>query len=126
MGYYMTQMDTDFKISANKFPALIQSVKSLPRQSTYAWVNMEYANANNIEDIFNYWRWEVTLDESGDIVDIYFSGEKMGDDEIFFKAIAPFVEPDSFIQMRGEGDDMWRWFFDGKNCIEKYATITWD
>lgn len=126
MGYYMWQSETDFSVLADKIPAMIEAIKSLPTQSTYAWVNMEYAKSNNVQDIFEHWRWSVTIDEStGDIVDIYFNREKLGDDEILFKAIAPFVEAGSYIQMRGEQDDMWRWCFDGTKCVEKYPEIEW-
>ena len=104
--------------------SLLEKIKSIP--NAHAWVNKKYVKIENIKDAFEYWRWTVEIDEStNDIVDIYFNGEKLGDDYVFFQAIAPFVEADSYIQMLGEESNMWRWYFDGNTCIDQQPTITW-
>ena len=103
---------------------MLEKIKSIP--NAHAWVNKKYVKIENIKDAFEYWRWTVEIDEStNDIVDIYFNGEKLGDDYVFFQAIAPFVEADSYIQMLGEESNMWRWYFDGNTCIDQQPTITW-
>ena len=56
--------------------------------------------------------------------EIYFDGEKLGDDAILFEAIAPYVKKGSFIEMNGEDGCIWQWQFNGKTCIEKAATVS--
>ena len=71
------------------------------------------------------WRYDITTDiATGDIFGIEFRGEKSGDEEYLFGAIAPFVVPDSYIQFRGEDGAIWRWIFDGQNAHEVNAVVT--
>lgn len=143
MGYYIEQTDCKFFVPSDKIEPMIQAIRSLANKnnlmgggsyhggekvsSHYSWVDMKFATLEDIAEIFYCWRWTVERDEqTGDIVDIYFSGEKLGDDFILFKTIAPFVKTDSFIEIRGEDNAMWRWHFNGEKCVEKTPTITWD
>lgn len=127
MGYYVTQDDCNFFVPADKIPAMIEAIHNLDNGYDYSWVNMAFLKSNDIVEIFQCWRWCIKLDQAtGDIVDIIFDGEKLGDDEVLLKAIAPFVKAGSFIEMNGEGNDMWRWYFDGEKMVEKLPTITWD
>jgi hypothetical protein len=51
-------------------------------------------------------------------LELRFTGQKLGDDNILFAALAPYVEADSYITMVGEsedGDEFWRWVFDGQH-----------
>ena len=59
------------------------------------------------------------------VTGISFDGERQdGTETAMFDSIAPFVEPGSYIEMQGEDGEVWRWVFDGVNCIEKNAEIT--
>ena len=49
-----------------------------------------------------------------------FIGEKYGDEEIFFAALAPFVEKDSYISFEGEDGCKWTWCFNGKEVRQSY------
>lgn len=128
MGYYMSQNDCRFFVPASNVQSMIEAIHNLDNGSDYSWVNMSFlSKSNDIVEIFQCWRWRIELDQdTGDIVDIFFDGEKMGDDEVLLKAIAPFVKANSFIEMNGEDNAMWRWHFDGEKLIEKFPTITWD
>ena len=66
------------------------------------------------------------ISENGNIFELNFAGEKLGDDEILFQAIAPFVKKDSYIEMQGECGLIWRWSFDGKTMKEKTANIMFE
>ncbi len=128
MGYYMIQVDSHFHIDANKIPAVIAAIHTLGNKNEYsnfAWVNNEFVNSNDIVEVFGFWRWDISLNDKGDVSYIAFNGEKLGDDFVLFKTIAPFVRAGSYIEMRGEETDMWRWYFDGETCVEKTPTISW-
>jgi len=72
--------------------------------------------------------WEPGFNDKGDIVYLGFIGEKASDEdeEVVLKAIAPYVGELSYIGMRGEDGDMWRWYFVGGKCYELHAKIVWD
>lgn len=40
-----------------------------------------------------------------------FVGDKLGDDYDFWRELAPYVAPTSYIEFRGEDDAEWRWEF---------------
>lgn len=42
-----------------------------------------------------------------------------------FRAIAPYVEPDSYIEWRGEESAFWRFDFDGEKLTERHGEIIW-
>ena len=124
MGYYMDQVGADFFIAKENFPDVIRAIHQM--DSDGSWVRSEFRETTDLEEIFNCWRWEIFFDEDGNVTDITFRGEKLGDDEVLFKAIAPYVKKGSFIQMNGEGTDQWRWVVNGVSCYEQHPTVIWD
>ena len=62
-------------------------------------------------------------DEYYVIVDFY--GEKLGDDDIFFKLIAPYCE-DGYFQFLGEDGDRFRYIVKDGKFDEKFATVSWE
>jgi hypothetical protein len=144
MGYCISQADSKFFVAAKDIPAMMDSIRdlALPRHeneqrggqwaegqkkaSWFSWVDMSFSQAATIEEMFKCWRWNICSNENGDIDEIEFRGEKLGQDDVLFNAIAPFVKKDSFIEMTGEDGARWRWVFDGKNCFEKQAKVSWE
>lgn len=125
MGYWMQQIEQAFTIKAENKKAALAAIKELANHEVqwYSWVETkEFVEAETLAKAFDAWRWQVE-EEDEDIVYIYFGGEKLGDDEILFKAIAPYVEDGSFIEMSGEDGARWRWIFENGDCIEKDALI---
>lgn len=132
MGYCMDQGETKFRIKAENKAKAHQAVRGLLAKTSkmsgfassgssvtrhFSWVDMdELRTTKTIEGQLKAWRWEADTDEkTGDVVNLHFRGEKLGDDTVLFGALAPFVEDGSFIQMSGEDGAVWRWCFaDGK------------
>ena len=128
MGYCMTQMDQNFKMKGENIPMAWEALKKkLDGKTITSWVDNRAAiNASSFEDTMKRCRWEVEIEDTRDIEYIEFYGEKLGDDMAVFEAIAPYVEPDSYIQMQGEDGYIWRWVFDGKSVVEKSGRIVFD
>lgn len=143
MGYCITQSCSEFFIPKENIPDLIKAIRSLSgkdyedqrrggsyisggtkNQSWFSWVDMSFVNSNDIQDIFDCWRWNVELDDEGNIDVILFRGEKSGEDKLLFDTIAPFVKTGSFIEMTGEDGYCWRWLFKDSKCTE--ITPKWD
>ena len=127
-------MEAKFYILERNQKEALQAIKSLAGKENikdssgahFSWVDTEsFVKARHIEDAFKAWRWFVEFDTCDNIINISFEGEKYGDDLIFFKVIAPYVEAGSYIQMQGEDGEMWRWVFDGKTVKEVKPKIAW-
>lgn len=72
--------------------------------------------------------WELWTKDGASVSGISFVGEKSADYmEQTLRDIAPFVEPESFIEMRGDEGEVWRWVFrDGKVwTVTPKITVDW-
>lgn len=135
MGYYMQKREGDVFIAKEDQDKALQAIKDLVGKETitdssgshFSWVNThEFLKATTLSEALIAWRWETELDDEDNIIDLYFNGEKYGDDGVVFAAIAPYVKAESYMEMSGEDGAIWRWIFDGQSCAEKYPTISWD
>lgn len=131
----MRLMEAQFRILAEKKEYALKAIKELKGKGTiqgragrhFSWVeDSKFVDVQYLEEALKAWRWYPKNDTDGNIIGISFEGEKAGDDKILFDAIAPFVEDESYIQMRGEEEDIWRWEFDNGKCKEKKARIEFD
>lgn len=140
MGYCIEQTDSKFFIAKEDKKKALAAIKELANhpekmgggswrgaERWFAWVTTHhFVNATTLEEALRAWRWEPINDKEGNVVDIHFEGEKSGDDQHLFSAIAPFVKKRSFIQMRGEDNTVWKWAFDGTDCQEVMGRILFD
>lgn len=125
MGYYVSQRGCNFFIAAENKEKALQAIKDLGDKPMFSWVdNKSYLEADTLAKAMNAWRWSID-EEDDNVVNICFDGEKLGDDEVLFQTIAPFVKADSYIEMDGEEGCLWRWVFDGKRCQEVTPQIIW-
>lgn len=129
MGYCMSQNESKFHIKASDKDQALRAIKALvsEKKEPFTWVDTDTVKrSRTLAAAMGEWRWDIDEDEAGNVVSITFSGEKAGDDLTLFKAIAPFVESGSYIEMHGEDGAHWRWFFTEKTCVEKTAKVSWD
>ena len=145
MGYTMRQTESIFLMKAEYcLPALhaAQDLMTNPKydsiksggsfsktaknsQKWFSWMNLATPeNWTHVKDAFDAWRYTADVDDEGNICDVFFEGEKIGQEIEFFKVIAPYVEPGSYIQMIGEDGFIWRWVFDNDTVEEKAAEVT--
>ena len=133
MGYLMEQQNTEFKILAANKALALEAVKKLVGCETitdstgrhFSWVDSgTFLRADTLEEALKAWRWGTETNNDGNIVNIGFTGQKLGDDAMLFNAIAPFVENGSYIQMIGEDDTIWRWTFENGQMEEKTGEVS--
>ena len=125
MDYYMTQSYQAFFITAKNIQKVMKAISILGGRR-YSWVDPNFPSCETLKDMFAAWRWDIGFDEDGNVDDIQFNGEKLGDDKILFDAIAPFVDEDSYIEMSGEESAEWRWYFKNKKCYELEGVIAFE
>jgi hypothetical protein len=120
MGYCMTQHRSDFFISVNKQSAALEAMIKLAKEKrNFCWVGYkDFIDCINLAEVLDAWRWRTKLDNSGNIVDISFEGEKIGDEELLWNTLAPYIKKGSYIEMGGEDGASWRWVFNGETCEE--------
>ena len=135
MGYCMDQRDSFFVIRKENEHEALQAIKSVAGSETikdgswrhFSWVSSaRFLEATTLDEALQAWRWELYRDGDGTIGNIGFCGEKYGDENVLFRAIAPFVESGSYIEMNGEDGSLWRWIFKNGTVDEVSATITWE
>ena len=124
MGIYISLREETFKMDANKKDKALAAIKKLCKKNKdYSWVeNDKVLDAKTFEEAMQEWRYPVSVDEKGNVCQIEFIGEKLGDEEELFKAIAPFVKRGSYLVMEIE-QDFYKWAFDGKTFKEKCGHI---
>ena len=124
MGYEIRQGETSFFISKDHTEEALDAIHALAKKGKrFMWVeNDEVLESSDIDAALWCWRWQSVYDDKDNIVDLEFEGEKGGDDDVLFGAIARFVRPGSFIQMSGVDGAVWRWVFKDNTCIEVKPT----
>jgi hypothetical protein len=138
MGYRISLEDVKFRIRADRKADALAAAKQLKSVEQkvgnggngtirwFSWMNgVDLSEIQTLEEMLESWRYETVIDADGNVVDLSFLGEKIGQEDLLWQAIAPFVEPGSFIEMSGEDGAHWRWIFDGETCQEQKAKISW-
>jgi hypothetical protein len=105
-------------------PADSKSVSSNPHKY-FSFMPWNYDEVyTDFLDVLSALGFEVSTNSDGDLEDIYFC-DRMGQEYLFLEAIAPYVEPGSYVVWRGEDGTMWVYeFLEGK-MTEKEVYLTW-
>ena len=133
MGYYATNSNSVICIKAENVPAALAAIKAMYQTEDglasrrFSWIDSETVlKAQTLSEALAEWRWDCSKGSNGDLRDVTFAGDKLGDDEDLWFNLAPFIEHGGFIEMRGEDDDLWRWVFWRGEMRTEYPTIIWD
>ena len=117
MGYDIWQRDIVFCIRKEIFPELVKAViRRFPDL---------FDEMSSVREIFKGFDFEVDKDAEGNLSDITFTGDRAGNEDALFEAIAPFVEPGSSVSFYGEGGSIRQYCFDGKQCRDKSPLLIW-
>lgn len=137
MGYCMNLHDQKFLLKRSNSETALEALKELFRKyphgpnnyGHFSWINTgKVLSANSLQEAIKACRWglEANGGDNGDFDIIEFLGEKLGDDELIFSAIAPYVKDDSYIEMQGEDGTIWKWVFKGGKVKEKTAKVVYE
>ncbi|HVE13834.1 MAG TPA: hypothetical protein VNI01_10605 [Elusimicrobiota bacterium] len=126
MGYYIRQGASEFRIRAENLEAARRALLAFLAKGEIGWQRGRAAPDMTAKEAFACARWDLGLDGAGNAVGIEFLGEKLGDDEAVLRAVAPWVDAGSYVEILGEDGHRWRWAFDGTGCREVAAKITWE
>lgn len=127
MGYYIQQRETQMRIKAENFSKVVEAINnySLPDSIIYWNVASIYPFVD-IAEAMNYIGFAIDIDDqTGDIIDMKYINDKLGDLDDALKYIAPFVEDGCYIEFSGEEGDLWRYVFSNGACEEIAPEIIW-
>ncbi len=129
MGIKIFVLSSNVHIKKEHFTNVLASLPKLQGQETtgspenrhFMWLPCcNLADVQTLKKMRALWRWPFEMNEDGDIDALFFTGEKRGDENLFFAAIAPYVSSGSEIVVLSEGDGegykVWRWLFNGQAC----------
>jgi hypothetical protein len=129
MGYCVS-MDVDIHIPFDQSAACLEAINALfqeKRQHGYSWVNYPISGKfQSLDDAFKAWRYSTSIAKDGGTYVEYFTGEKWGDDQVLYEAIAPFVaDAGCDIRIRGEDGEQWGYDFREGKLIHMKAVVQW-
>jgi hypothetical protein len=122
-------------ISVDDQDAALQAMRDLDGRATvhdavgphFAYVDpRRLARATTFAGAMYAWRWLPSVDGEGNIVSLEFTGEKEGDEDILFEAIAPWVRDGSFVVAACEDGRVWRWLFQSGRVLRQTAKLSFD
>lgn len=119
MGYNMSMNDSDIYITSGVKKEALKALKKAFRDYT------GLQSMRILEDAMADYGYVPEIDDDYNIVGVEHVYKKLGDDEIFWNTLAPYVKDGSFIEMIGEDNEMWRWSFQNGKMTEQTAKITW-
>ena len=144
MGYYVTVTDSKFKLLPGKDLEAYEILCELnshdelksggsfggsrPPVKWFSWMPEDYPSEcptwQSILKRLGFEFDEDAVDDEG--FTMMFYDNKCGDEEHFFKALAPCIADGSYINWRGEDGDLWRWEFEGGTMRTRRGGVVWE
>ena len=120
MGYYIQQRATQMRIKAENFSNVVEAINN------YSTTGSVLYHFTGIEEAMDYIGFAIDIDDkTGDIINIEYINEKIGNLAEALKYIAPFVEDGCYIEFGGEDGALWRYMFSNGACEEIAPKIIW-
>lgn len=129
MGYCIEQVDNHFQLKGQHFQSCVTAILNAFRgKDQVGWIRASDINDRmSFIEIAGEFRWDLSVNDDGDVYDIYFIGEKIGEDiDLFLNSIAPYVADESYISFSGEDGTQWRYFFTGGKMVEQNGRVEYD
>ena len=131
MGYCVSVTCNGMKIAKAKVKKALEAINAIPVKgqgpnsySGYAWVTHNGKQTDLVKALSG-WRYGAVVEKNGSVTIEYFNGEKSGDDENLWKAIAPFIIKGAEVEYLGEDGCQWKYVFDGHTYKEKQRSSEW-
>lgn len=128
MEYSMKMTDQNFSIKKENFQQALDNLKDIYLDTDitandyvdgkaylqrYMWVNaIEVLKSKTLDEAMKAIRYKPLYDSNGNINSIEFTGQRFGDEGIFFNALRPFVVSGSYLCFAGDDGTSWKWSFD--------------
>lgn len=106
MGVRMKLVEQEFTIRQEYKQEALQDLKKFmeesdhtPRDKSFSWLNgVDHTEWNTLEEALQDWRFKPVTDEEGNITELQFIGQKIGDEDQMFEVIKQYVDEESYLQ----------------------------
>lgn len=122
MSYTINQSDSAFFILEENMTSALSALKKLCEERNWCGGLKKVRHLENALDQFG---WSLEFDDDGNVSSIEFLRDYEDCEQELFSTLAPFIRAESFIEMIGEDNKIWRWVFDGTTCQCRKPTIVW-
>ena len=130
MSYYMQFLDSEIFIPGEDIGSVHKALIDLAKKNSgrIPYVDTEViSRSKTLEDAFEEWSWKAEFYYDGELTNLYFvDAQKVGAEDMLFETIAPWVKDGSYILVRGEEGEVWRWFFNEGVCKVQHGTIVFE
>lgn len=137
MGYYVTINEHNVFMSKDTFADAYKALCDLNRHDHlkrggsntgavwYSWMPENYeSETETVLDILDLLGLTVEGDDDGNIVGFQYDN-KMGAEEVFLAALAPYIKDGSFINWAGDDGAMWQHRFENGRMTRHDAIVTY-
>lgn len=136
MGYYISQIGSNFKIRVENFEKVIKALESFESVRIQGSCGASESKSNGLHDRLHMalsnqgFEVEFSVHVNGeeveqmDVCDITYIFEKSRDEDKVLAAIAPYVEKGSYIDFQGTPDDIYRYAFNNGKMKRLEGRVT--
>lgn len=103
MSYEMCMQESNFLLKKEKVPFALRAIKLWfkDHKGFNGLTSVEVEQSFSLEFLMYRLCYRIGANGNGDYVSIDFIGNYLKEDKTIFDAIAPYVEDESYIQMKG-------------------------
>ena len=91
----------------------------------FSWMPEDLSTIPTCAEMLKELGFELSVDGTDGVIVATGYDNKVGDEEVFIAAIAPWIESESYFDWRGEDGDQWRWAFDSGEMYVQRGHIVW-
>ena len=130
MGYHIDVTFDEFVIPANQVRSALTALSATP-QGPWSWVDRNWKSnivdmtSEELASVLRAWRYESFALRNGDVQVCFFTGSKIGNCQILWEALCPFVDESPEIYYTGEDGEQWAYRLGGPVLVHGSATISW-
>lgn len=124
MGVYIDGGCNDFKIKKENFEAVRDAARQLVQSGNFSIWGDDWDK--DIKELFQAVGWPAEFDKEGNIDGLEPPESYDSNDYTFFKEIAPFVEPDSYIDIETSDFQKFEWLFKNNVVVRKEGGVDYD
>jgi len=123
MSYGVTLEEIDIKIDKKHFPDIIKDLREAvinkQFEERYLTPQPEILKPDcDFTKVFEEFRWTPEFDLDGNIDNFEFYEYNLGNEDVFFNILGPYVEKNSYVRMRGDDGLHWEYQFNGNKMEE--------
>ncbi|NCA16788.1 MAG: hypothetical protein EBS90_07055 [Betaproteobacteria bacterium] len=91
----------------------------------FSWMPTDLSTIPTCAEMLQALGFEVIVDGADGVIEATGYNSKVGDEQVFLTAIAPWVEDESYFEWVGEDGDQWRWAFVKGEMFVQNGYISW-